>query len=242
MPRVASSPPAQTSPVRALVLVAAGDRRLRRHLRTALSEQDMRVIETATGAEALAQAPAHNPDLVVLDAALADIDGVAVTAKLREWTYAPILILSSKSGEADKVTALDAGANDYLTIPLRTGELLARIRVWLRTTQRAKADSLATTLEVGDLRIDFGRREAAVRGKDVRLTPKQYRLFATLMRNAGRVLTHEQILFTVWGPAYARETQYLRVYMGHLRQKFEEDPANPRYFVTEPGVGYRLRA
>jgi two-component system KDP operon response regulator KdpE len=152
------------------------------------------------------------------------------------------LILSARDEESEKVAALDAGANDYLTKPFRTAELLARIRVWLRHTQRASADALGSVLEVGDLRIDFAKRLAFVGGQEVSLTPTQYKLFATLMRNAGRVLTHEQILFSVWGPAYTKETQYLRVYMGKLRQKFEVDPARPRYFVTELGVGYRLRA
>lgn len=230
------------APLRPVVLVAQGDRRLRRQLRAALGVHDFRVIETATGAEALAQAPAYNPDLILLDFDLSDINGVDVTAKLREWSAAPILVLSSRNEEAEKVAALDCGANDYVTIPLRTGELLARMRVWLRATQRATSNSLATVLEVGDLKIDFGKHQASVCGREVTLTPKQYKLLAMMMRNAGKVLSHEQILFAVWGPAYARETQYLRVYMGHLRRKFEQDPAQPQYFLTEPGFGYRLRA
>ncbi len=214
---------------------------MRKYLRTALADQRLRVVETETGAEALAQASAHNPDLVVLDFGLPDIDGIQVTTKLREWSAAPILILSARDDEFDKVAALDAGANDYMTKPFATGELLARIRVWLRHTQRAQADSLSSTLDVGPLRIDFDKRLAFVEGREVRLTPTQYKLFATMMRSAGKVLTHEQILFAVWGPAYTRETQYLRVYMGQLRQKFEQDPARPQRFITEPGIGYRLR-
>jgi two-component system KDP operon response regulator KdpE len=234
----ATSPAAGLMP---LVLLVEDDRRMRKYLRATLSDQQLRVVETETGSEALVQAAAHNPDLVVLDFALPDIDAIQVTKRLREWTVAPILILSARDEEQEKVAALDAGANDFLTKPFATGELLARIRVWLRHTQRAAADSLNSVLDVGPLRIDFGRRLAFVGGREVRLTPTQYKLFATMMRNAGKVMTHEQILFTVWGPAYTRETQYLRVYMGHLRQKFEEDPARPRYFITEPGVGYRLR-
>jgi two-component system KDP operon response regulator KdpE len=235
------SPAGPLAAVTPLILIVEDDRRMRKYLRGTLSDQHLRVVETENGAQALAQASAHNPDLVVLDFGLPDIDGIQVTTKLREWSAAPILILSARDEEFDKIAALDAGANDYLTKPFGTAELLARIRVWLRHTQRAPADSLHSILEVGRLRIDFDRRLAYVDAREVRLTPTQYKLFATLMRNAGKVLTHEQILFAVWGPAYTRETQYLRVYMGQLRQKFETEPARPRHLVTEPGVGYRLR-
>jgi two-component system, OmpR family, KDP operon response regulator KdpE len=224
-----------------LVLLVEDDRGMRRYLGTTLGDQRLRVVDAQTGAEGLVQASGHNPDLIILDMVLPDMTGIQVTTKLREWTVAPILIVSAKDDEAEKVAALDAGANDYLTKPFRTSELLARVRVWLRHTQRAGADTLSPVLEVGDLRIDFGRRLAFAAGQEVSLTPTQFKLFATLMRNAGKVLTHEQILFSVWGPAYTRETQYLRVYMGKLRHKFEKDPARPRYFVTESGVGYRLR-
>lgn len=225
-----------------LVLVVEDDRRMRKYLRATLSDQRFRVVDAENGSQGLIQAAGHNPDLVILDYGLPDFDGIQVTTKLREWTAAPILMLSARDEEYDKVAALDAGANDYLTKPFGTGELLARIRVWLRHMQRANADSLDSTLEVGELRIDFSRRLAYVHDREVRLTPTQYKLFGTMMRNAGKVLTHEQILFTVWGPAYTKETQYLRVYMGQLRQKLETDPAKPRYLITEPGVGYRLRA
>jgi two-component system KDP operon response regulator KdpE len=235
------SPAAQTRTAMPLVLVVEDDVRMRRFLLATLSDQHFRLVDAETGSEALVQAAGHNPDLVLLDFALPDVDAVHVTTKLREWTAAPILILSAHDEEHDKVAALDAGANDFLTKPFGTGELLARIRVWLRQTQRANADSLNSVLEVGDLRVDFAKRLAFVEGREVRLTPTQYKLFGILMRNAGRVLTHEQILFAVWGPAYTKETQYLRVYMGKLRQKFEKTPARPRYFITEPGVGYRLR-
>jgi two-component system KDP operon response regulator KdpE len=225
-----------------LVLVVEDDRRMRKYLRATLVDQRFRVVDAENGSQGLTQASGHNPDLVILDFGLPDFDGIRVTTKLREWTAAPILMLSARDEEYDKVAALDAGANDYLTKPFGTGELLARIRVWLRHTQRASADSVDSSLEVGVLRIDFGKRLVFVRDQEVRLTRTQYKLFGTLMRNAGKVLTHEQILFSVWGPAYTKETQYLRVYMGQLRQKLEEDPARPRYLVTEPGVGYRLRA
>ena len=233
--------PSEAPGLHPLVLLVEDDRRMRKYLRATLGDHRLRVVETETGAEALTQAAAHNPDLILMDYGLPDIDGVQVTAKLRTWTAAPILILSVRDEEHDKILALDAGANDFLTKPFSTGELLARIRVWLRHTQKASADALSSVLDVGPLRIDFARRLAFMGTREVRLTPTQYKLFATLMRNAGKVMTHEQILFAVWGPAYTRETQYLRVYMGHLRQKFEEDPARSRYFLTEPGVGYRLR-
>jgi two-component system KDP operon response regulator KdpE len=241
-PPPAGEPPSEVSVLMPLVLVVEDDRRMRKYLRATLADQRFRVVDAENGSQGLVQASGHNPDLVILDYGLPDFDGIQVTTKLREWTAAPILMLSARDEEYDKVAALDAGANDYLTKPFGTGELLARIRVWLRHTQRATADSLDSILEVGELRIDFARRLAFVGDREVRLTPTQYKLFGTMMRNAGKVLTHEQILFTVWGPAYTRETQYLRVYMGQLRQKLEGDPARPRYLVTEPGVGYRLRA
>ncbi len=225
-----------------LLLVVEDDARMRKYLKTTLADQCLRVVEAETGSQGLVQASAHNPDLVVLDFALPDIDGIQVTTRLREWSAAPIVMLSARDDELDKVAALDAGANDYLTKPFATAELLARIRVWLRHTQRAHADALSPSLEVGALRVDFDKRLAYVDGREIRLTPTQYKLFAMMMRNAGKVLTHEQILFAVWGPSYTHETQYLRVYMGQIRRKFEENPARPRYFVTESGIGYRLRA
>ena len=239
----APPPPAVGAPARGLMpllVVVEDDGRMRKYLRSTLTDQRFRVVDAATGSEALVQAAAHNPDLVLLDFALPDFNAVQVTTRLREWTGAPILIVSAHDTEHEKVAALDAGANDFLTKPFATGELLARIRVWLRNTQRVDADSLDSILAVGELKIDFSRRLAFADGREVRLTPTQYKLFGVMMRNAGKVLTHEQILFMVWGPAYTKETQYLRVYMGKLRQKFEKEPARPRYFVTEPGIGYRL--
>ena len=154
----------------------------------------------------------------------------------------PILVISARHEDADKVAAFDAGVNDYVTKPFTTGELLARIRVWLRETQRTATDSMASVMAVGPIRLDLARRVASVDGREVRLSLTQFKLLAVIMRNAGKVMTHEQILLAVWGPKYTRETQYLRVYMGRLRQKLEADPARPRYLVTEPGVGYRLQA
>jgi len=236
---LAPSVPARSS--MPLVLVVDDDARMRKYVRNVLSDQHFRVVDAETGAAAVLQAAAHNPDLVVLDFALPDMDATSVTTKLREWTVSPILVLSAHGAEHNKVAVLDAGANDYLMKPFGTGELMARIRVWLRHAQRADNGSLDSLLEYGRLGIDFARRIAFVDGREAHLTPIQYRLFAMLMRNAGRVLTHEQLLLAVWGPAYTKETQYLRVYMAQLRHKFEEDPARPRYFITESGVGYRLR-
>jgi two-component system KDP operon response regulator KdpE len=223
-----------------LVLVVDDDRRMRKYLQAALAGEHFRIVEAETGSEALMHATGHNPDLVLLDYVLPDFDGIRVTTKLRERTAAPILMISARDDEDDKIAALDAGANDYLTKPFGTGELLARIRVWLRQS-RGTSEPSGTELEVGDLRIDRDARLAFLRGREVRLTPTQYRLFATLMQNAGRIITHEELLSTVWGPGYVTETQYLRAYMGQLRHKFEENPARPRFLVTEPGVGYRLR-
>jgi two-component system KDP operon response regulator KdpE len=225
-----------------LVLLVEDDLAMLCYLQATLSDQGFRVIETATGEEALMQAVGHNPDIVVLDYGLPDLDGIQVTTKLRKWTAAPILIVSASHDRSGMVAALDAGANDYVTKPFAIGELLARIRVWLRHFQRPSAQSLGTTLEVGELKIDFAERRAYLRGAQVRLTTTQFKLFAALMRNAGRVLTHEELLSTVWGPTRVQETQYLRVYIGQLRSKFENDSVRCKYFVTEPGVGYRLRA
>ncbi|HLK40169.1 MAG TPA: response regulator [Polyangiaceae bacterium] len=224
-----------------LILIVEDDSNMRKYLRSTLADQRFRVVDADNGARALTLAAGHDPDLVLLDFALPDTDAVRLTTKLRESSAAPILVLSAHDEERGKVAALDAGANDFLTKPFSTGELLARIRVWLRHTQRVEADPRESVLEVGPLRLDLERRTASVEGRLVRLTPTQYKLFGVMMHNAGKVLTHEQLLFMVWGPTYTKETQYLRVYMGKLRQKFEEDPARPKYFHTEPGVGYRLR-
>jgi len=213
---------------------------MQRFVSTTIAAQGYRVVTADDGAGALAQAETHNPDLVLLDLGLPDMDGVDVAIRLREWSRAPILILSARGQEQDKVSALDAGANDFVTKPFAVGELLARMRVWLRETQRA-GDAGASIVEIGGLRLDLGRRVCSVEGSEVRLTPTEYKLFALLMKHAGKVLTHEQILREVWGPAYVKETQYLRVYMGTLRRKIERDAARPRYLITEPGVGYRLR-
>jgi two-component system KDP operon response regulator KdpE len=216
---------------------------MRALLRATLSTHGMRVVDAETGAQGIALAVAHDPDLVLLDLGLPDIDGIEVTIRLRERSTVPILILSAHGEQARKVLALDAGANDYLTKPFGTGELLARMRVWLRKADPAERGSpeAPATLEAGELRIDFDRRLVFVAGEEVHLTPTQYKLFGMLMRNVGKTLTHEQILQAVWGPSLAKERPHLRVYMAQLRKKLEKDPARPRFLVTEPGIGYRLR-
>ena len=219
-----------------LLLVVEDDGRMRKYLRSTLTDQRFRVVDAATGSEALVQAAAHNPDLVVLDFALPDFDAVQVTTRLREWTGAPILILSAHDSEHEKVAALDAGANDFLTKPFATGETGAHSGV---ATQHptGDADSLDSILAVGELKNRFSRRLAFADGREVRFTPTQYKLFGVMMRNAGKVLTHEQILFMVRGPAYTKETQYLRVYMGKLRQKFEKSLPVPGTSSPSPASG-----
>jgi two-component system KDP operon response regulator KdpE len=228
-------------PPQATVLVVDDDPRTRKYLRGVLLDQELHVVEAATGADAIAKAGTENPDLVLLDLGLPDIDGTVVAVEIRRRTAAPILIVSARDEDREKIDVLDRGANDFITKPFGTAELIARIRVWLRQAQHGAASTLTSVLEVGPLRIDFDKRLAFAHGVEVPLTLTQFRLFAVLMRNAGKVMTHEQILAAVWGPKYSGEIAYLRVYMGRLRQKFEDEPANPRYFVTEPGVGYRLR-
>jgi len=224
-----------------LVLLAQDELASRTHLRAALNDERLRIVEADTGSRALSLAAVHNPDVVVLDSTIADLNGIQVTRKLREWTPAPILILAARNDEHEKIAALDAGANEYLPIPLAMGEFMARMRVWLRQTQRG-TNHLSATLEVGQLRVDFGKLQAWIGDREVRLTPVQYKLFSMMMRNAGKILSHEEILTKVWGPACKREIQYVRIYMRQLREKFEDDPARPRYFIKQPGVGYGLLA
>lgn len=224
-----------------LVLVVEDDAHMRRFLRASLTAHGYRLVETTTGKDALAQATAYNPDLVLLDLGLPDMDGLVVTRNLREWSAVPIIVISARGQEQDKIDALDGGADDYLTKPFGTGELLARLRVALRHAERVGREP-EPAITVGDLRIDLAKREVFSGDAEVHLTPLEYKLFAILMKHAGKVLTHRQLLKEVWGPTYVDQTQYLRVYMVQLRHKLERDPARPRYLVTEPGVGYRLRA
>ena len=223
------------------ILLVEDEVEMRRFLRASLTANGYRLVETTTGQEAIAQATAYNPDLVLLDLGLPDMDGLTVARTLREWTSIPIIVISARGQEQDKIAALDGGADDYLTKPFGTGELLARLRVALRHAERAGKEPEAV-VEVGELRIDLARRQVFVKGAEIRLTPIEYKLFSVLMKHSGRVLTHRQLLQAVWGPASLDQTQYLRVYMAQLRHKLESEPARPRYLVTEPGVGYRLKA
>ncbi len=222
----------------AIVLIE-DEPQIRRFLRPALDAEGYRLFEAATGADGLAQAATRQPDVIILDLGLPDVDGLEVIKKLREWTTVPIIVLSARGQERDKIGALDAGADDYVSKPFSVGELLARLRVALRHgTTGHDADEPIFTL--GDLRVDLARRRVIVSGEEVHLTPLQYRLLGALIRHAGKVVTHRQLLHDVWGPAHGEQSHYLRIYMAQLRRKLETDPARPRYFLTEPGVGYRL--
>jgi two-component system KDP operon response regulator KdpE len=222
------------------VLVVDDEPQVRRFLRSSLPPADYKVLEAETGERGMAMVSSHHPDVVLLDLGLPDLDGIEVTRRLREWTATPIIILSARGQDQDKVPALDAGADDYLTKPFSLPELLARIRVAARHAEQ-RGDKKEAAFEVGDLRVDLESRVVTLAGEEVRLTPIEYKLLATMVRKAGHVLTYQQLLKEVWGPRYATQRQYLHVYMGHLRNKLEHDPARPRFLVTEPGIGYRLK-
>jgi len=222
-----------------LVVLIEDEPQIRRFLRAALGAQGYRLIESTTGEDGLLQAATRQPDLVIVDLGLPDLDGVEVIRKLREWASMPIIVLSARGQERDKITALDAGADDYVSKPFGVGELLARMRVALRHSADLREPD-EPTFTVGDLKVDLAQRRVFVSGKEVHLTPTEYKLITTLIRHAGKVLTHRQLLKEVWGPPYADQAHYLRVYMAQLRRKLEGNPARPRYLLTEPGVGYRL--
>jgi len=224
----------------ATILLIEDEPEIRRFLRTTLPARGFRLHEAATGHDGLAQAKAWNPDLILLDLGLPDLDGGEIIRQVREWTATPIIVLSARDQEQTKVAALDLGADDYITKPFGVNELLARIRTALRHVTRA-GDGGESVFVLGDLKVDLGRRQVLVSGKEVHLTPIEYKLLTTLIRYAGKVLTHRQLLKEVWGPLHVEEGHYLRVYMRQLRNKLESNPAHPRYLVTEVGVGYRLR-
>lgn len=224
-----------------VVLVVEDEPQMLRFLRTALRAQDYRVIEASTSKEALVAATTQQPELVLLDLGLPDGDGIDVTKQIRGWSQVPIIVISARGREDDKVAVLDAGADDYLTKPFGVNELLARMRVALRHAGRSGSDTPNAVIEVQNLHIDQARREVSVDGVLVHLTPIEYRLLSLLAKNAGKVLTHRHILKEVWGPNSTNETHYLRVFMTQLRQKIEREPTRPRLLVTEPGVGYRMR-
>lgn len=227
-----------THPAR--ILVVEDEAPIRRFLRPYLESQGHAVVEAETGAEALSLAASHNPDIVLLDLGLPDMDGLTVIARLREWSQAPIVILSARGHEQDKVAGLDAGADDYLSKPFSVAELGARIRVALRRS--AKGDGAETpVLQCGELRIDLAARSVSVDGREAHLTPLEFKLLACLARHAGKVLTHRQILKEVWGPgAGESQAQSLRIHIHALRHKLERDPARPKHIRTETGVGYRF--
>lgn len=226
----------------ALILLVEDEQPIRRFLRASLTGEGYRLTEAETGAEALKLAPRQPPDLVILDLGLPDMDGLDVLRRLREWLHAPIIILSARDQEQQKVAALDHGADDYLTKPFGMSELLARLRVALRHAAKVEGGEEKTTFTCGDLKVDLAARRVLVREREVHLTPLEYRLLTTLTRHAGKVLTHGFLLKEVWGPHQSRETHYLRVFMASLRRKLEVDPAQPRYLLTEQGVGYRFVA
>jgi two-component system, OmpR family, KDP operon response regulator KdpE len=225
-----------------LILLIEDEPQMRRFLRTALTAHDYRLVEAVTAKEGLAQAAARNPDVILLDLGLPDRDGLEVTRELREWTGTPIIVLSARGREQDKVAALDVGADDYLTKPFGVEELLARMRVALRHAALPPGEAPEPIYESGGLRMDLAERRVWRNGEEVHLTPTEYKLLATLVRHAGKVLTHRQLLKEVWGTNYLNQSHYVRVYLAQLRQKIEPDPARPRLLLTEPGVGYRLRA
>ncbi len=223
-----------------LILLIEDEPQMRRFLRITLQSQGYRLVEASTAQEGLMQATTRNPDVVLLDLGLPDLDGLEVTKRLREWTHIPIIIISAREQERDKVNALDAGADDYLTKPFNAGELLARIRVALRHTAKGQKDQEPVFM-LKNLRVDFSQRRVFIDDREVHLTPIEYKLLSVLVRNAGKVITHNQLLKEVWGPAYVNEVQYLRVYMTQLRHKLESDSARPRFLINEPGIGYRLK-
>lgn len=214
---------------------------MRRFLRAALGSHGFRVIEAATAREGASLATSNSPDMLLLDLGLPDEDGLDLVRRLREWCTLPIIVLSARGREQDKVLALDAGADDYLTKPFGVGELLARIRVAFRHAKAGAGGVKAAVISIGPLTIDVEKRAVTVSGAEVHLTPIEYKLLLLLAQNAGKVLMHRQILQEVWGPAYAGQTHYVRVHMAELRKKIEADPARPRLLITEPGVGYRMR-
>jgi len=222
-----------------VIVVVEDEPDIRRFLRASLLSKGYRLVEAATGQEGLQAAETRQPDLIILDLGLPDMDGLEVIRRLREWTVVPIIVLSAKGQETTKVAALDAGADDYIAKPFGVSELLARMRVSLRHARSSQGEP-TPVFTTGELLIDLAQRRVRVKGKDVHLTPIEYRLLTTLAKHAGKVLTRNQLLTEVWGRPYADQAHYLHVHMAQLRRKVENDPTRPRYLLTEPGVGYRL--
>jgi two-component system KDP operon response regulator KdpE len=221
--------------------VVEDEPQMRKFIRASLSSHGYRVVEAERAAEVVMLLTSRNPDLVLLDLGLPDGDGMVLTAQIREWSQVAIIVISARGREDDKVAALDAGANDYLTKPFGVNELLARMRVALRGAQGSGTTSQVQQFEFGEVKVDVFRRQVFRGTLELHLTPIEYKLLVLLAHHAGKVLTHRQILKEVWGPAFASQTHYVRVHMAELRKKVERDPARPQLLVTEPGVGYRLR-
>jgi two-component system KDP operon response regulator KdpE len=222
------------------IIIVEDETQIRRFLRTTLSSEGYQVIEAETGKQGLSEAATRKPDLIILDLGLPDMDGVEVVKGIRTWSSVPVIILSARSQESDKISALDAGADDYLVKPFGAGELLARIRVALRHVTSISTGVEEGVFSVADLKVDMMHRKVTVGGAEIHLTPIEYRLLTVLVKHAGKVLTHQLLLKEVWGPNYVERAHYLRIYMGALRHKLEKDPARPRFLLTEVGVGYRL--
>lgn len=221
----------------ARILVIDDEYQIRRMLSVALTAHGYALAEAPSGKEGLNQALIFHPDVVILDLGLPDLDGIDVIKQIREWSQVPVIVLSVRERESDKIGALDAGADDYLTKPFSMGELLARIRVALRRSTKTEEDPV---LSFEDLTVDLARRLVLLRGNELKLTPTEYEILKHLTLHAGRVVTHRQLLRAVWGPNFQEETHYLRVYVGQLRRKIEDNPTQPHFIVTEPGVGYRF--
>jgi two-component system, OmpR family, KDP operon response regulator KdpE len=221
------------------VLIVDDEPQIRRFLRTSLSAHGYRIIEASCGREAISLTATERPELVLLDLGLPDMDGLEVIRLLREWSTVPIIVVSVRGQEGKKIEALDGGADDYVTKPFGMGELLARMRAARRHRLQAELDE--PVFHTAGLTVDLVKRVVTIDGREVKLTPKEYDLLRVLVTHAGKVITHQHLLRDVWGPASVHETHYLRVYIGQLRQKLEPDPAQPRYLITESGVGYRLR-
>lgn len=219
------------------IILVEDDRQIRRFVRTILETEGYQIFEAESGKQGLIEAATRKPDLLVLDLGLPDMDGMEVITRLREWTALPVIVLSARSDETGKINALDAGADDYLTKPFGSGELLARIRAALRRTTLTAQGSVYS---LDGLSVDLAHRRITVDEREVHLTPIEYRLLSVLARHAGKVLTHRFLLKEVWGPSHVESAHYLRIYMGQLRHKLEKDPARPRFLLTETGVGYRL--
>ncbi len=222
------------------ILIIEDEQEIRRFLRASLANHGYRLIESGTGEGGLNLVADEHPDLVLLDLGLPDTDGLSVIRRLRGWSQVPVIVLSARGQEADKVKALDAGADDYLTKPFSVVELQARIRVALRHATQDQDEAGEPIFTLGRLRVDLERRQVFVDEQGIHLTPIEYRILTTLIKHCGKVVTHRQLLKEVWGPESVLERQYLRVYMTHLRRKIEPDPAQPQFVLTDPGIGYRL--